>query len=333
MGKKERRPPQALASDPPKPWPKPSAQADVLLPIVLAVAAAIYLQQTVDLTALTVMGPRLLGLRPPPPSGPPEAPPLLEPKRPQPPPSATPLGEDDAATLLGSCTFGPGAEYETVEQLFRRGEPCLVLGLEADLHTTLREQFAPSFLAALPAATSSMLLRTAEADPGTTTKVMRHSTRSSKDGKWAKSARLGLTWPRHEYDDWEFSHSTLHSSILQPGLGRFASFSADPSTFQQPHPDGVAAVDALAARFCPHGSCPVDGPRRVVRSHVSLSSRGLAEQLHLVQEAELVFHLHGDGRHGRCATKSQRPIAPFKMRFQHCRRATGVLRMTRIAHG
>ena len=199
-----------------------------------------------------------------------------------------PASTPDSAGQLEECIFGK--TFGTVEELFLRPTPCIVRGLQQDRHTALIAEWTPERMAALPASRANMQVRLARGAQGAAAKIMRYSSR--KDGDAYASDLLNSSWPRHAYDDWEFTEGTLLSSILRPQDDAYASFSAGAGTFSGPHPSGSKAATDLVTAICPFG-CPRDGTLNV-RPHIWVASRGLGQQLHFDPQANIFFHLHGD---------------------------------------
>ena len=208
------------------------------------------------------------------------------------------VGEVDGASepqsTIEECTFKK--DFMSVEELFLRPTPCLVRGLEQKRHKALIKEWSPERLAALPASRSTMDVRLATGDSTTTAKTMRYSARINLDGSPEGDPyftdMLNSSWPRHEYDDWNFKPGTLLNNILRPRDNSYASFSASASTFSQPHPAGSKTATDLTNAVCPFG-CPRDGSL-YIRSQIWVASRGLGQQLHFDPQANIFFHLHGE---------------------------------------
>ena len=52
----------------------------------------------------------------------------------------------------------------------------------------------------------------------------------ASDVAW-RDGYLGVTWPRHAYDGWEFEQASLEAGVLRPGPERAGSFSAGADSF------------------------------------------------------------------------------------------------------
>ena len=179
------------------------------------------------------------------------------------------------------CDFG--VDFQTVEELFARTTPCRVRGLETAKINEMIAQWSPSSIMQL--GSSELELRVTEGENHT--RVLRHCSKRSKESGFENSA-LSLTWPQTAYDAWAFKKSTLEE-LFQPKDDYSASFAADVSILEKPHPKGADAAKAIAEAVCPWG-CPETIGRSTV---VWMESRGLGQQLHYEQQPVLFVHLHG----------------------------------------
>lgn len=123
------------------------------------------------------------------------------------------------------CDFGPDANYKTIEQLVQRSTPCVVRGLEPDLHATMVGQMSPVVLKALPE--SELFLRVSEGDSHS--RILQHSNRSPKENNMYDDT-LKLAWPTSPYDGWMFKKSTV-KQLLDPEHDYSASLVMDVSDF------------------------------------------------------------------------------------------------------
>ncbi len=121
------------------------------------------------------------------------------------------------------CPFGYEAEYKSIEQLMQRSTPCIVRGLEPELHASLVRQMSPVALKALPA--SELFLRVSEGDSHT--RILQHSNTNVKEKNFFDEA-LQLTWPTSPYDGWKFAQTTV-KQLLNPPRAYSASFVQDVS--------------------------------------------------------------------------------------------------------
>jgi hypothetical protein len=121
------------------------------------------------------------------------------------------------------CEFGYEAEYKSIEQLMQRSTPCIVRGLEPEMHATLVRQMSPAALKALPS--SELFLRVSEGDSHT--RILQHSNTGVKEKNFFDEA-LQLTWPTGPYDGWKFAQTTV-KQLLDPPRAFSASFVQDVS--------------------------------------------------------------------------------------------------------
>ena len=119
------------------------------------------------------------------------------------------------------CNFGRDADLKSIEELMQRSTPCIVRGLQPDLHAVLTRQLSPAALKALPA--SELFLRVSEGDSHS--RILQHSNTAAKDKNFFDEA-LQLTWPTGPYDGWTFKKTTVNE-LLNPPRNFSASFVQD----------------------------------------------------------------------------------------------------------
>ena len=121
------------------------------------------------------------------------------------------------------CEFGYEAEYKSIEQLMQRSTPCIVRGLEPELHATLAQQMSPGVLHSLPP--SELFLRVSEGD--THTRILQHASSKTKENGFLDEG-MQFTWPTGPYDAWSFKKTTV-KQLLDPPRDYSASFVQDVS--------------------------------------------------------------------------------------------------------
>lgn len=119
------------------------------------------------------------------------------------------------------CNFGRDADLKSIEELMQRSTPCIVRGLQPELHAALTRQLSPAALKALPA--SELFLRVSEG--GSHSRILQHSNTAAKEKNFFDEA-LQLTWPTGPYDGWTFKKTTVNE-LLNPPRDYSASFVQD----------------------------------------------------------------------------------------------------------
>jgi len=202
-------------------------------------------------------------------------------------------GEPEAAgedTSIDVCKHG--VDFMTIESLLQqRSTPCLVRGLfdHKKKEKVLRAWSLRTLAKNKLILHSPVQLRITKG--ANVTQVMRYSTRSMRPSWQAfQSAALGATFPRDEYDAWEFQSTTIAQSIFSTRRDLGASFSTNVEGLQQAIPKGVKSVMKLMKSVCPYGCSDQMAKDQLIW----ITSAGLGQQLHFDAHANLFLHIDGD---------------------------------------
>ena len=188
------------------------------------------------------------------------------------------------------CTVVFGIDVATLAELFELTRPCKITGLATAQHVETARLWSPKEMRASGLSKAALNVRLTRGE--NYSRVMRYSTRMG--AKSFVDPYLGLTWPRHRLDAWDFSDGwSLEQAILHPPHGTSASFSANVDGFDSVHPAGVRAAQALETALCklwhPQG-CAEQLERQTL---LWMASAGLGQQLHYDKYANVFFHLFG----------------------------------------